>query len=378
MAVEENKSKVQVSIRWKVILGFTILFTIVYGVALYLFTSFAISATDNQIKADLTQALWGAADGINVNDLIDLAENGEINADGFSDDPRFVEMMTWLDAIHAAEPDAWPYLYVPGDEPNQIKFVVDLWALYDPSNAGGFMEPYTSNSGFIVEGLSNQTYRAVNHQIVQNIINYGKENYKEDNPDLYEKFVSFGTWLTESGMFPKNDFGTYGDKFGRWASGYAPLKDSFGEKVAAIGVDFIADTVNEVRESVSSQINRAFQIAYPFMLILVLLVTNVFSKPLITLAAAAEKIGEGNYEVDFSQLISDKYRDEIDSLASIFEIMVSKVYKREQTLKRQVAQLKIEIDQGKHESEVSEIVETDFFKDLQSRASDLKSKRNKE
>jgi HAMP domain-containing protein len=106
-----------------------------------------------------------------------------------------------------------------------------------------------------------------------------------------------------------------------------------------------------------------------------LLVSNFFTRPLITLSAAAKKVGEGDYETDFSELISERYRDEIDSLAQSFSIMVDKVYQREQTLKRQVARLKIEIDEVKQKEGVQEIVETDFFRHLQTRANDLRSER---
>jgi hypothetical protein len=55
--------------------------------------------------------------------------------------------------------------------------------------------------------------------------------------------------------------------------------------------------------------------------------------------------------------------------------MVAKVQKREQKLLRQVARLRIEIDETKQQSEVAQIVETDFFKQLQSRADNLRAKR---
>ena len=379
MASDQNKlqttTKVQISIRWKILIGFTILFTVVYVLALGMFTNLAIRAADEQIKEDLTQALEGAASGVDVDTLLNLAETGEPNADGFSDDPRFISLLNWLDDIHTAEPDAWPYLYIPHQDAGYIYFVVDLWSRYDTSNAAGFMEAYKSNSGYILEGLDHLTYRAVDTEFVQSLQNKA-DDWEETHPWWSNTFNNFANWLVDSGLQPKREFGTYGDQFGRWASGYLPLKNDAGEKVAAIGVDFTADTVNTVRNEVRSSVQRAFLIAYPVLLALVFWFSSIFTRPLITLTAAAERVGEGNYDVDFSELISERNKDEIDTLAYVFEIMVQKVQKREQKLLRQVARLKIEIDENKQADEVAQIVDTDFFKQLQSRADNLRSKRD--
>lgn len=367
-----------VSIRWKVLIGFTVLFSIAFAIALLGFTDLAVTAATNQIQADLTQTMEGIANRVDVDMLLDLAANGEANEAGFSDDPRFVELMDFLDANKATEPDAWPYLYIAGEEPNQIIAVVDLWARYDPDNSFLFMDVYTTNSGFIILGLTEQTYRAVEHPIVQDIKNYARQNFRESNTFLFERLTALGDWLTNSNILPRREFGTYGDQFGRWASGYMPILDDAGNPVAAIGVDFEADYVNEVRDEVSVDVRNAFLIAYPVLLGIMVFITTVFTRPLLDLTAAAERTGEGDYSVDFANLRDQRLQDEIGVLAGVFEAMVKKVDKREQSLKQQVAQLKIEIDEAKKQSEVEEIVESDFFRDLKSRATDLRTTRERE
>lgn len=367
-----------VSIRWKVLVGFTVLFSIAFAIALIGFTDLAVTAATNQIQADLTQTMEGIAQQVDVEMLLDLAANGEPNEAGFSDDPRFVELLDFLQANKITEPDAWPYLYIPGEEPNQIIAVVDLWARYDPDNSFAFMDVYTTNSGFIILGLTEQTYRAVDHPLVQDLKNYANQNFEESNPFIHERLIGLGNWLTSSNILPRREFGTYGDQFGRWASGYMPIVDESGNPVAAIGVDFEADYVNEVRNEVSVDVRNAFLIAYPVLLGIMVFITTVFTRPLRDLTAAAERTGEGDYSVDFSNLRDQRMQDEIGVLAGVFEAMVQKVDKREQSLKQQVAQLKIEIDEAKKQSEVEEIVESDFFRDLKSRASDLRTTRGKE
>ena len=56
--------------------------------------------------------------------------------------------------------------------------------------------------------------------------------------------------------------------------------------------------------------------------------------------------------------------------------MVDKVYQREQTLRKQVEELKIEIDEVRRRKDVVDIVETDFFRDLQSKAREMRERRD--
>lgn len=393
MAAEKNKkvkstgetdssTGVQISIRWKVLGGFTILFTIVYFLALALFTNIAVDFAENQIQDDLTQALAGAAEIVDVDMMVDLAEDAEyLGEDGAAlkafaaSDERYSILMDQLDTVRMAEPDAMPYLYIPvNPEVGEIEYVVDLNERHNPDAAAYFLEHDISRSGSLIRGLDELYYRPVEHRMVESIKLFA-ERFEESAPWLYERLTAFGDWLSETGILAGRDFGAYGDKFGRWASGYMPLTDSSSAKVGGIGVDFTADYVNHVGASAKRNVQNAFLVVFPLLLILVLLVSNFFTRPLISLTAAAEKVGEGDYETDFSELISARYRDEIDTLAQVFSTMVDKIYQREQILRQQVARLKIEIDEVKHKEGVQEIVETDFFQQLQSRANVLRSER---
>jgi hypothetical protein len=52
--------------------------------------------------------------------------------------------------------------------------------------------------------------------------------------------------------------------------------------------------------------------------------------------------------------------------------MIDKVHAREEHLKRQVQELRIEIDQAKKERHVQEIVESDYFKELRATAKEMR------
>jgi nitrogen fixation/metabolism regulation signal transduction histidine kinase len=103
----------------------------------------------------------------------------------------------------------------------------------------------------------------------------------------------------------------------------------------------------------------------------------LFTRPITTLASAAEKIGEGDYEQDIQEMSIGPFRDELTILADVFEIMISKVYQREQTLRRRVEDLQIMVDEQKKVEQVSEIVESEFFQDLRAKAKAMRERSEK-
>lgn len=318
-----------ISLRWHLLAFFSVIFTILYFILLSFIGNLAEEETSRQVQKDLTQSLIGIANRINVDMLIELAETGEANEQGFSDDPRYLELLEVLDEAHQVEPDAWPYLYIPADEENQIFGVVDLWAIYNPEKSFAFMESYTSNSGFIIKGLSEQTYRAVDHPYVQRVKDIAV-SASEDFPWMADRMLGFSDWLAGTQIFEKREFGTYEDQFGHWVSGYIPLTNSAGEKVAAVGVDFQADTVLEVEQIVLEKTKNLFQVVYPIFLIILIILSKYFIQPLSLLAQRAEKISMGDYEVGLDTYSDRRIRDEVTELATSMSSMITRLQAREQ------------------------------------------------
>jgi len=329
----QSRRQFFLSLQWKLLIGFTLLFSVVFAIAFYWFYTFATNAALTRIQDDLVATLEGATEGVKTDELLSLAANGKPNSQGFSDDPRFIDQLNWLDTVHHIEPRAWPYIYVRGPQENQIFYVVDLFAKYDPSRSTQFMESKISK-GFSLQGFEGLTLRTVDGR-----------------------------------------FDTYKDEWGRWVSAYAPIKDQSGKVVAAMGVDFEADYVDQVRQSILDKVTAAFLLTYAGLFLLVFLVSRTLTRPIQGLTDAAERLGEGDYEQDlFKTGIAGRFEDEIDKLARVFGIMADKVYQREQTLRRQVEALKIEIDETKRQKQVSEIAETDFFRELQAKARKMRSR----
>jgi DNA-binding response OmpR family regulator len=65
--------------------------------------------------------------------------------------------------------------------------------------------------------------------------------------------------------------------------------------------------------------------------------------------------------------------DALGRLARVFQKMAREVYAREQRLKLEVQQLRIELDEARQARKVAEVTETEFFQDLLVQADELRS-----
>jgi hypothetical protein len=102
--------------------------------------------------------------------------------------------------------------------------------------------------------------------------------------------------------------------------------------------------------------------------------------PIKVLLAAEKILGQDNFD-DHSMSLHQSLskvsgaQDEIGQLVRVFMEIVEVIRLRDQTLKLQVLELEIEVDETKRACQVSEIVETEYFQQLKKKAGDLKSKR---
>jgi CRP-like cAMP-binding protein len=86
------------------------------------------------------------------------------------------------------------------------------------------------------------------------------------------------------------------------------------------------------------------------------------------------QVAEGAYDEPFEA--HTQGRDPtIAALAADFARMAARVKQREDALRKEIAQLRIEIDETKRERQVAEITESDYFRDIQAQAKRLRQKR---
>lgn len=331
MAEQDTEREIRfISLRVKLLIGFTLLFTVVFAVAFYWFYNFTSDKALARIQEDLRDTLLAAAKGVDVEQFVALYQEGVPRADGYTDDARYWDHVNWLLTVHEIEPRADVYTYIESERENEVIFVGSSGAVADPPWGAEFLEPYPSK-GTLLRGLQETTF--------------------------------------------KNDFQPYTDKYGEWVSGYTPIENDQGELVGALGVDFRAGYVYDVQRAVRNQVGVAFAVTYVTLFLLVLLISDGLTRPTLALTQIAERIGEGDYEQDLSSLSGGRSRDEIGTLAHVFSIMVDKVRQREQKLRRQVEELKIEIDEAERKEQVEKIVDSDFFRDLQAKAQRVRVRR---
>ncbi|MCC6904583.1 MAG: HAMP domain-containing protein, partial [Anaerolineae bacterium] len=340
-------------------IALTVLFGMVFGLAYFGLSQLSRNLALARVEEDLTITLEGGRKGVNTADLESLitelreAARARAETDGISldeayaaiapeyeNDPRYIRLMDWLTQINEIESRAWPYVYFPEDETNSFVAVGDLWnrTEFAADKAYPFLDYNISTKGIITQGFKQMTR----------------------HPD--------NRIMDEDGLGYDDDFGN------DWMSAYAPIVDAGGTPIAAMGVDFRGEYVAEVTRAVQRQVLLYFGIGYLVFLIFVVGASFQFTQPIRRLASAAERIGEGDYQQDISGLSVGPGKDEISTLAEVFDIMIGKVYQREQTLKKQVQDLQIMIDEQKKAAQVAEIVESDFFRDLQSKARSMRKR----
>lgn len=89
------------------------------------------------------------------------------------------------------------------------------------------------------------------------------------------------------------------------------------------------------------------------------------------ITAAAASVEAGTFQSHTLDEVADR-SDELGQLARVFQRMTEQVRAREEKLKQQVEELKIEIDQSKRMQQVSQITKTDSFQQLKQKVKQLR------
>ena len=111
------------------------------------------------------------------------------------------------------------------------------------------------------------------------------------------------------------------------------------------------------------------------LLALIYFLAYQIAKPVLIITDAAADIEAGKFEPELLETVKNRF-DELGRLARVFQSMAEQVHAREQKLKQQVAELRIEIDQTKKTRQVAEITETDYFQALRQQARQLRRQKD--
>jgi len=165
---------------------------------------------------------------------------------------------------------------------------------------------------------------------------------------------------------------TYGDQGG------------FGWKVGQIiAVQIIYVPAAEVYSAALRTFSLVMAVFISIFALIAILINFLLKRyviqPVNVLGKLAQKISDDeNFSADLESPALEEVAsrsDELGKLAQVFKHTASVVYERTDQLKKQVQKLVIEIDQMRREEQVREVVETEFFDDLQKRAKILRQRR---
>lgn len=314
----------RLTIRMKMLIVFMSLFTVFFAAAFYWFYQFSTERMMDELRKNLVVSASTAAS------MIDPAEHTQVFESGTEGDAQYEHIASQLRIARDGNLRAAAvYTAVRSSNPTELLFVVS--ADEDPETRAHLGEAYDASGA----------------------------------PEMLKAFDG-----------PIADVEMGADEFGVWLSGYAPIRDANGNAVAIVGVDMDASDVTALQTQIRNVSILVFILAYIAVFVAVYFVSNALTRPLLRITDAARQL-ENDEPFDPQQLTPIESRsDELGILAHVFNEMAAQVKAREQKLKQEVAQLRIEIDETKRKKEVSEIVDSEFFKDLKSKASDMRRKRS--
>ena len=107
-----------------------------------------------------------------------------------------------------------------------------------------------------------------------------------------------------------------------------------------------------------------------------LIISRRIVRPVSSITRAAQDLANGEFDPTILDSAAQR-NDEVGDLARTFRDIGVEIVERERKLREQVAILRVEIDKGKVETAVSEITDTEYFRNIQSQAEEFR-RRHKE
>ncbi|BAQ63254.1 diguanylate cyclase/phosphodiesterase with PAS/PAC sensor [Geminocystis sp. NIES-3709] len=266
----------------------------VFGIGVYYwFYRFTTDKTLQRLKDDLRISAIASSQQIDVDEFVTLSQTGKANQEGGSDDPLYQKQLEWLYNLHQINPKIFIFTFIKDDsqtqEKQQIRYLVDVWMNIDASKSARFLESAIATP-YHINTLTNGT-------------------------------VEF------------RDF--YQDKWGKWMTYYAPIRDKSGKIVGAIGADMQIDEITQLQKEIQRQFLVSFGISYPFFLTLIYILTTLLTRRFQAMQKYAQAVGEGNYQPNISLSSEFKFsffNDERIILSKALEEMTGKIRQREELL----------------------------------------------
>lgn len=327
------------SMKWKLLAAFAGVFTLVFGFIAIWVVRYSTTAAQDRLVEQLAATATDGAQTVNGNQFQKMLDTVKPVPDpenpsglGYPDSDLYRQQAKQLYRIHLISEESYPYTYFRNPDDGKLYFA---------ASGGYYLDPQFG-------------------------VMYGQPVADVLGPETYARM--------EKGLTQTTNEPAYTDDYGSWISSYAPVRDSQGNPVGAIGIDYRISYVDQVRQKVLREIIPVLVVTYLVLMGLVLLLSNALVRPLRRLTAATKRVADGEYSLDLRSLVKSRFPDEMYELGDSFTHMAEQVGAREKSLRTEVRRLRVEIDQSKREEAVKEIVETDFFNDLSARAAQMRAR----
>lgn len=280
-----------VSLRSKILLGFTLMFTVFSVGVYYWFYRFTTEKTLQRLKDDLQKMAIASSQHLDEKELMGLSQEGKPTPDGRSNDPRYNNQLQWLIDRNEINPKIFLFTFIKdfSGEEKKIKYLVDVWMNIDPSKSVHFLESDLGTPYHI------------------NTLTKGSIEFRD----------------------------AYKDKWGEWITYYAPIRDESGRIVAGMGADMPIDDIRRLQEEIRRKFLISFGISYPLLLVLIYIFSTILTQRFQAMQKYAQEVGEGNYQPDVSltqDLQFNFFSDERIILSKALEEMTGKIRHREELL----------------------------------------------
>ncbi len=256
--------KIMQSLRTKLTLSFVILISVAALVAFYSTYGVTKEVLKDQMKEQLISVAAVIASDISGEKLLGIGKGSEKSKD-------FIEIRNKLKKAKQAYHDI-KYVYAYKVEKGRVIFLVD--------------GSYGEDSDAALPG----------------------DVYNESTPEMV---------LGVKQKISDKDFAQ--DKWGTFLSGYAPVFDSKGNPVAAIGVDMLAQRVLERQNFIGNTIYIIITICVAVAGLIIMYFSATIIRDIKKLNEAAELVSTGKIDRD----IEIKRSDEIGELAESFQRMLT-------------------------------------------------------
>lgn len=316
----------RLNIRMRLLVIFTALFTVVFSGAVVWFYQYATQKVMDDLRQNLIISASAAAD------LIDAGEHEQLFQSGVEGDAQYERIASHLRLVRDANPNAESVYTAVRSEGNPTELLFVVSASEDVEGRAHLREPYDASGA----------------------------------PEMLLAFDG-----------PIADVEMGADEFGVWLSGYAPILDENGNSIAIVGVDMLANDVLEAQSNIRNASLIMFLISFLVIFVAVFFLSNTITRPLRAIAESARLLENDEPVIHETLELLERGSDEISQLARVFHKMADQVQARQQQLKQEVARLQIQIDESKRQQQVSEIVDTEFFKELKDKARNMRKRDEK-